>query len=95
MIENLKLLASEIRAEVEVFEVSYCMIQKRLEDAGLHERRPEKKSFISSKNVKCRLEFALRYMIRRKFFGLMRFDNMYLDDGKMYIQRPMNKPFDY
>lgn len=48
-IENPKLYATEIRAEVEVFEVSFRTIQRRLEDAELHERISAKKPFIFKK----------------------------------------------
>lgn len=85
--ENPLLTALQIPTKVEAFDVSCRTIQKRLNELGLHSRRPAKKPLISKKNVKARLAFANCYKNyavddRKKYFDWTNQNLMFNNDKK-------------
>lgn len=98
--KNARLNAPEIRNELNLTEISSRTIQRRLDDAGLYGRRPAFKPWISSKNIKERLEFAKRHVnwTSNDWKAILWSDeskfNLFNNDGKGYVRRPKNKRFD-
>lgn len=91
--------ASQIRAELDIDEISSRTVQRRLNQGGLHGRRPVKKPLISKKNIKVRLEFArdhLNWMVddwKKVLWSDESKFNLFNSDGKCYVYRPVNERF--
>ena len=73
--------------------VSRQTVSRRLQEIGLFNRTPRKKSLVSSKNKKKRLEFANRYVIwtyenwAKVFFSDESKFNLFGNDGKSNAKR--------
>lgn len=94
--------AREIR--VEIFGVaesapSVDTVKRRLREAGLPSRVARKKPLLSSNNRKKRLEFARRYrdwtvqQWKNVLFSDETKINRVSSDGRRYVRRPKNQPF--
>ncbi|XP_011144066.2 uncharacterized protein LOC105185907 [Harpegnathos saltator] len=75
-------------------------IRRRLQDAGLHGRRPVKKSFISAKNRKARVEWSKAHLnwTSRQWSDVLWSDEskfmLFGSDGIKWVRRPEGKRFD-
>ena len=81
-------------------QVSDRTIRRRLCEAGLNGRIARKKPHVSKKNLRSRLEFAREHVSKPLEFWkkILWSDeskfNLFGSDGKKYVRRPMNKPYD-
>lgn len=75
-------------------------VKRRLREGGLFGRISRKKPLLSKVNRKKRLEFAKKYIVwtaedwKKVLFSDETKVNRVSPDGKSYVRRPKNKPFD-
>lgn len=81
-------------------DISVSTMKRRLKDAGLFERRPVKKPFISKKNRVARIKFAKDHLNwdTQKWSKVLFSDeskfNLFGSDGISYVRRPVNTRYD-
>ncbi|KAL1447109.1 hypothetical protein WDU94_001930, partial [Cyamophila willieti] len=72
-------------------------VRRRLQEVGLHGRRPSKKPLISTKNKKARLEFAKKHVTwedadwSKVLFSDESKFNLLSSDGIKFVRRPVNE----
>lgn len=76
----------DITHEITGKNLHFSTVKRRLLHAGLYERRPCKKPFISMKNRKARMRFA-----KEPISWNTKQYNLFSSDGIRYIRRPINK----